>query len=63
MGVGAAHRVHRSRTWPQDNQMLFKLSDTDASFANSLRRTIISDIPTLAIDLVEFENNSTFQNL
>jgi len=39
--------------------MLFKLTNSDPSFANSLRRTIISDIPTLAIDLVEFENNSS----
>lgn len=43
----------------KDDQMLFKLTDTDASFANSLRRTIISDVPTLAIDLVEFENNTS----
>jgi len=35
------------------------LHDTDSSFANALRRTIISDVPTLAIDLVEFENNSS----
>eukprot|EP00656_Telonema_subtile_P009022 TRINITY_DN14219_c0_g1_i1.p1 TRINITY_DN14219_c0_g1~~TRINITY_DN14219_c0_g1_i1.p1 ORF type:complete len:246 (-),score=75.79 TRINITY_DN14219_c0_g1_i1:16-753(-) len=43
----------------KDDQMLFRITDTDSSFANSLRRTIISDVPTLAIDLVEFENNTS----
>lgn len=43
----------------KDDFMEFMLSDTDASVANALRRTIIADIPTLAIDLVEIENNTS----
>lgn len=43
----------------KEDQILFQISDTDASFANSLRRTIISDIATMAIDLVEFDDNTS----
>jgi len=43
----------------KDDFMEFILSDTDASVANALRRTIISDVTTLAIDLVEIENNTS----
>lgn len=37
----------------------FELSDTDISVANALRRIMIAEVPTLAIDLVHFENNTT----
>jgi DNA-directed RNA polymerase II subunit RPB3 len=37
----------------------FELSDTDVSMANSLRRVMIAEVPTLAIDLVDFEENTT----
>lgn len=37
----------------------FELSNTDLSFANSLRRVMLAEIPTLAIDLVEIEENSS----
>eukprot|EP00033_Pygsuia_biforma_P001593 GCRY01001794.1.p1 GENE.GCRY01001794.1~~GCRY01001794.1.p1 ORF type:complete len:303 (+),score=39.05 GCRY01001794.1:194-1102(+) len=37
----------------------FSLRDTDASVANALRRVIIAETPTLAIDLVEIEKNTT----
>lgn len=37
----------------------FLLFDTDASVANALRRIIISEVYTLAIDLVEFESNTS----
>lgn len=43
----------------KEDQILFQISDTDASFANALRRVIISDIPTMAIDLVEFDDNTS----
>ncbi len=40
----------------------FLLTNTDLSMANALRRIIIAEVPTIAIDLVEFENNTTVLN-
>jgi len=40
----------------------FILSETDTSMANTLRRIMIAEVPTLAIDLVEFHENSTVLN-
>jgi DNA-directed RNA polymerase II subunit RPB3 len=37
----------------------FELKNTDISMANSLRRIMIAEVPTLAIDLVEFEDNNS----
>jgi DNA-directed RNA polymerase II subunit RPB3 len=37
----------------------FELLNTDLSVANSLRRIIISEIPTMAIDLVEVLENTS----
>ena len=37
----------------------FELSNADLAFANSLRRVMLGEIPTLAIDLVNIEVNST----
>jgi DNA-directed RNA polymerase II subunit RPB3 len=41
------------------NYAVFELTDTDISMANSLRRIMIAEVPTLAIDKVEFELNNT----
>lgn len=41
------------------SQADFILSGVDLSFANALRRVIIADIPTLAIDTVEVINNTS----
>lgn len=37
----------------------FELSSVDLSFANSLRRVILAEVPTMAIDLVEVEANTS----
>ncbi|KAI0268804.1 DNA-directed RNA polymerase [Gloeopeniophorella convolvens] len=37
----------------------FVLENVDLAFANSLRRVMMADIPTVAIDMVEFEANTT----
>ena len=37
----------------------FELSSVDLAFANSLRRTILAEVPTMAIDLVEIEANTS----
>jgi len=46
----------------REDSMTFILSDTDTSMANALRRIMISEVPTMAIDLVEFENNTSVLN-
>ena len=40
----------------------FVLSKTDPSVANALRRVILAEVPTIAIDLVEIEVNTTVLN-
>ncbi|KAK4424220.1 DNA-directed RNA polymerases II, IV and V subunit [Sesamum alatum] len=46
----------------RDDFMKFELRDTDASIANALRRVMIAEVPTIAIDLVEIEVNSSVLN-
>lgn len=43
----------------KEDSIVFVLSKTDTSMANALRRIMISEVPTMAIDLVEIENNTT----
>jgi DNA-directed RNA polymerase II subunit RPB3 len=45
-----------------DDYCEFVLKNTDVSTANALRRVMIAEVPTIAIDLVEFENNTTVLN-
>lgn len=40
----------------------FVLSETDTSMANALRRIMIAEVPTLAVDLVEYAENSSVLN-
>mmetsp|Transcript_2863 Transcript_2863/g.8739 ORF Transcript_2863/g.8739 Transcript_2863/m.8739 type:complete len:341 (+) Transcript_2863:249-1271(+) len=42
-----------------DYEMKFTLSDSETSFANALRRVIIAEVPTMAIDLVNVEINTS----
>lgn len=46
----------------QPDWMRFILSETDVSVANTLRRIMIAEVPTLTIDLVEYSENSTVLN-
>ncbi|KAK4741152.1 hypothetical protein SAY87_024740 [Trapa incisa] len=43
----------------KDDYVKFELRETDASMANALRRVILVEVPTIAIDLVEIEANSS----
>ena len=42
-----------------DSTIRFVLEGTDTSMANALRRVIIAEVPTIAIDLVEVIENSS----
>lgn len=42
-----------------DTHVKFVLSNTELSIANALRRTMISEVPTIAIDLVEVDRNTS----
>ncbi|KAL5706147.1 DNA-directed RNA polymerases II [Ranunculus cassubicifolius] len=46
----------------KDDYLKFELHQTDSSIANALRRVMISEVPTIAIDLVEIEVNSSVLN-
>lgn len=41
------------------DQMKFVLKNTDLSVANALRRTILAEVPIMAIDMVEIEVNTS----
>jgi len=43
----------------KDDSITFLLTKTDTSVANALRRIMISEVPTMALDLVLFENNTS----
>ncbi|EGG16804.1 RNA polymerase II core subunit [Cavenderia fasciculata] len=43
----------------KNDSITFVLSNTDISVANALRRIMIAEVPTMAIDLVEFQTNTS----
>jgi len=43
----------------KEDSMKFYLSGTDVATANALRRVMIGEVPTMAIDLVQIEENSS----
>jgi DNA-directed RNA polymerase II subunit RPB3 len=42
----------------REDFVAFELTNTDISMANSLRRVMIAEVPTMCIDLVEFDDNN-----
>jgi DNA-directed RNA polymerase II subunit RPB3 len=42
-----------------EDRITFMLSNVDCSIANALRRVMIAEVPTLAIDLVEVKENTS----
>jgi len=60
MGNQRVPKIEIISILPQE--IKFTLSNTDVSIANALRRIMIAEVPTLAIDLVEFTENSTVLN-
>ncbi|KAH9940502.1 RBP11-like subunits of RNA polymerase [Epithele typhae] len=57
MQSGDAEPIVRIREL-QKNHANFVIQNVDLSIANSIRRVMIADIPTVAIDMVEFESNT-----
>ncbi|KAJ3352788.1 45 kDa subunit of RNA polymerase II [Allomyces javanicus] len=43
----------------QEGEISLILEDTDLSMANAIRRVMIAEVPTMAIDLVEIESNTS----
>ena len=43
----------------QSDSIEFRLKNADLAFANSLRRVIISEVPTMAIDMVQVTENTS----
>ena len=43
----------------QENKLIFLIKDTTPSFVNTLRRAMISEVPTMAVKKVTFTRNSS----
>eukprot|EP00434_Breviolum_minutum_P031830 symbB.v1.2.028153.t1/scaffold2955.1/size66548/1 len=53
-------RKPRIKVTHASNELVkFTLSDTDVSMANAIRRIILAEVPSMAIELVEMEENDT----
>ena len=56
---GATRLPKTEITSLSENKIVFELSNTDASVANALRRIMIAEVPTMAIDIVEVIENTS----
>lgn len=45
-----------------EDSVVFVLRNADTSIANALRRVMLSEVPTMAIELVEVNNNTSVLN-
>lgn len=61
-GVSFKRDVNIKITNLERDEIQFTLSNTDISVANALRRVMISEVPTLAIDTVKIKSNTSCLN-
>jgi DNA-directed RNA polymerase II subunit RPB3 len=54
----AEDKPHVTITKKSNDDITFIMNNVDLSVANALRRVMIAEVPTMAIDLVEFEANT-----
>ena len=59
LAVSAASSILTFHAQASDYTVDFTLRNTCLSFANSLRRAILAEVPTIAIDLVEVSSNTS----
>jgi DNA-directed RNA polymerase II subunit RPB3 len=59
VGAAQARAPKIEITKLRDDKLKFTLSQTDSSVANALRRVMMAETPTLAIETVEIEENSS----
>jgi DNA-directed RNA polymerase subunit D len=58
-----ALKIDALRSAEDGRKQWYRVSGTDAEFMNALRRAIIADLPSFAIDEIDvYENNSVFYN-
>ena len=48
--------------WPKENKVRLLIKNTDSAQVNALRRTIIADVPKLAISRVDYSQGVTQDN-
>jgi DNA-directed RNA polymerase subunit D len=46
----------------EGNTLTFNIRDVDTSLINALRRTIVSEVPAMAIETVTYNNNTSIMN-
>jgi len=50
---------YRVISHPNPSELVFEMSGVDVSFANALRRIMISEVPTMAIEIVYIDQNTS----